>query len=95
MFKITIPEQKVDTFSGTSKAGKPFTMHRMTGYFHNPASDLPFPDRFTLLIDEPENAWPAGEYSFDPAKNLEVDRNGSLSLRYTLILDPLAKSGGR
>ena len=66
--RIEIVDSSVATLSGTSKAGKPYTVHKQEGYLHNGHR---YPERFEFSppngTDGKPLAYQPGMYALAPA----------------------------
>lgn len=86
MIKVTVHSAEVRTRSGTSKMGKPYTMHSQVAYFHTLGRDgkpNPYPDKGEVILETDDHGNPKvyqpGEYQLHPA-SLYVGQYGSLEV---------------
>ena len=86
--KILIDSAEVKTKSGTSKAGRPYTIREQEGYLE---SGKRYPTAIKLNLENDQPAHPPGEYSIDFDKSVYADRFGSLALSSSPVLIPTAK----
>lgn len=77
MLKVIIESDKVETRSGISQKGKPYTIVEQRCYV-----DLGkrYPVEAKLTLDEGQPAWQPGEYELDMKGSIYVDRFGSLAI---------------
>lgn len=86
--RVEIVDASVSTLSGTSKAGKPYTVHKQEGYLHNGHR---YPERFEFSppnnTDGKPQAYAPGMYTLAPAavtvgeyKRLEIGGFDGLKL---------------
>lgn len=81
MLKITITSVEVDVIKYTDKRGQPAQLRKQTGYLHGyepSGQPLPFPDKFSFLLDSDAAPFPAGTYDLHPSA-VFVDREGRLA----------------
>ncbi|MDD0817252.1 single-stranded DNA-binding protein [Curvibacter sp. HBC28] len=91
MIKVSVMSTDVRNQSGTSKAGKPYSMTFQTVWLHTVdqhGKPNPFPEKVEIIL--PKNAegaalfYPVGDYTLAP-ESLYVDRGGDLKLSPRLV----------
>ena len=92
--KIEINDSEVQTITGVSAKGKPYSMQLQTAYFHQDGQV--YPDKFEVILPRPKNdkevvsPYPKGFYTVDYSKSFNV-YNGRLSFNPVLV--PAKKTG--
>lgn len=85
--KIEIVTNAVKNKSGTSKAGKPYSINKQEGFLFTEGAK--YPVRFEFNLADGATAFAPGMYSLDES-SFYVDRFGTLSLSGQLVLLPIA-----
>ncbi len=89
--RVKITKTDIDEFSGTSKAGRPFTIRKQSALLYLPGDPDPF--RFSIRLDDHQQPYPQGQYIIDMS-SVRVDRYGGLEFG-PLKLSPVADSAGK
>lgn len=82
MIRIEIKSTEVRTISGTSKAGKPYSIRDQEAYAHTVGRDgqpRPYPERISLQLEDDQPPFEPGLYTLAPS-SLYVGDYGRLML---------------
>lgn len=84
--KIEIVTSTIKNKSGTSAAGKPYSINKQEGFLFTEGAK--YPVRFEFNLADGATAFAPGMYKLDES-SFYVDRFGALSLSGQLVLLPL------
>lgn len=83
---IEITSTDLNVKSGTSqRTGKPYHIREQTAYMHKKGN--PYPDKFTISIEQDQAPFPIGNYDLHPG-SFYVDRFNQLAVRPKLTPRP-------
>lgn len=87
--RIEVKSDAVETRSGTSKNGKPYSIRSQTAYaytYEQNGNPKPFPERISLNLEDNQQAYPVGNYALDLEKSIYVGDFGRLSLGRPILV---------
>ena len=87
MIQITIAQTTLREFKGIGKNAKPYHLRIQSGYAHTldaEGNKPPFPEKFELMLDSDQAAYPVGEYALGP-NSVYIDRDGRMAVSPKLI----------
>lgn len=91
--RIEVKSSLFQTISGTSKAGKPYSMRKQAAWaytYDQMGAPNPFPERIEFNLADGQEPWPVGIYTLSPASFYVAGDFKELSIGRP-ILDPVAQ----
>jgi hypothetical protein len=68
--RIEVKSNLFQQISGTSKAGKPYSMRKQAAYaytYDQMGTPNPYPERIEFNLADGQEPWPIGQYTLSPA----------------------------